>query len=61
MLATDEKIEPDLIFFNFFMMDESLEAACKRDWHDMRSYLFLNMRKILDENFRLSVQRMRTI
>ncbi len=35
MYATDaktQKIEPDP---NFFMMDESSEAVCKRDWHNI--------------------------
>ncbi len=41
MLATDAK---------------KSKTVCKRDWHNMRSYLFLNMWNILDENFRLIVQ-----
>ncbi len=39
MHATDvktQKIEPDPIF---------PEAVCKRDWHNVRSYLFFNVRK----------------
>ncbi len=40
MHATDaktQKIEPDP---NFFMTDKISEAVCKRDWHNVRSYLF---------------------
>ncbi len=45
MLVTDaktHKIEPDP---NFLMTDEVSEAVCKHDWHNVRSYLFFNMRK----------------
>ncbi len=45
MHATDaktQKIEPDPIFF---WRTKVSEAVCKRDWHNMRSYLFFNMRK----------------
>ncbi len=45
MLVTDakkHKIEPDP---NFLMTDEVSEALCKHDWHNVRSYLFFNMRK----------------
>ncbi len=54
MHATDaktQKIEPDPILFWWTKVSE---AVCKRDWHNVRSYLFFN---ISDENFRLSVQR----
>ncbi len=43
MLATDaktQKIEPDL---NFLWRMKVSEAVCKRDWHNMRSYLFFNV------------------
>ncbi len=33
-----------------------LEAVCKRDWHNVRLYLFFNVQKHLDENCVLSVQ-----
>ncbi len=45
MHATDaktQKIEPDLIFFWRIKVSE---AVCKRDWHNVRSSLFFNMRK----------------
>ncbi len=45
MHATDaktQKIEPDPILF---LTDESSEAVCKPDWHNVRSYLFFNVRK----------------
>ncbi len=45
MHATDaktQKIEPDPIFF---WRTEVSEAVCKRDWHNVRSYLFFNVRK----------------
>ncbi len=52
MHATDakmQKIEPDP---NFFWRTKVSEAVCKRDWHNVRSYLFLNVwkfrRKISD-------------
>ncbi len=56
MHATDaktQKIEPDP---NFFWRTKVSEAVCKRDWHNMRSYLFFNVRKFRTK-FRLSVQR----
>ncbi len=46
MFATDAKtpkIEPDL---NFLWRMKVLEAVCKRDWHNMRSYLFFNVQKV---------------
>ncbi len=46
MHATDaktQKIEPDLNFF--FWRMKVLEAVSKRDWHNVRSYLFFNVRK----------------
>ncbi len=45
MHATDaetQKIEPDP---NIFWRTKVSEAVCKRDWHNVRSYLFFNMRK----------------
>ncbi len=45
MLATDvktQKIEPGP---NFFMTDESFGGMCKRDRHNVSSYLFFNVRK----------------
>ncbi len=54
MLATDaktQKIEPDP---NFLWQTKVSEAVCKRDWHNVNSYLFFN--KISDENFGLGVQ-----
>ncbi len=42
MFATDaktQKIQPDTILF---MTDESFEAVWRRDWHNVRSYLFFN-------------------
>ncbi len=45
MHATDaktQKIEPDP---NFFWQTKVSEAVCKRDWHNVRSYLFFNVRK----------------
>ncbi len=45
MHATDaktQKIEPDL---NFFRWTKVSEAVCRRDWHNVRSYLFFNVRK----------------
>ncbi len=45
MHATDaktQKIEPDP---NFLWRTKVSEAVCKRDWHNMRSYLFFNVRK----------------
>ncbi len=46
MLPTDaktQKIKPDQIFF-FWRMKVS-EAVCKRDWLNVRSYLFFNVWK----------------
>ncbi len=37
------EIEPDPIFF--FWRTKVSEAACKRDWHNVRSYLFFKARK----------------
>ncbi len=54
MHATDaktQKIEPDP---NLFWRTKVSEAVCKRDWHNVRSYLFFNVRKFLSV---LSVQR----
>ncbi len=46
MHATDaktQKIEPDP---NFFENETKVsEAVCKRDWHNVRSYLFFNVPK----------------
>ncbi len=45
MLATDEKtqkIEPGPIFL---WQTKVSEAVCKRDWHNVRSYLFFNVLK----------------
>ncbi len=39
---------------NFFITDENLEAVCKGDWHNMRSYLLFNV-QILDNIFGLKV------
>ncbi len=44
MHATDvktQKIEPDP---NLFWRTKVSEALCKRDWHNVRSYLFFNVR-----------------
>ncbi len=46
MHATDaktQKIEPDPNFF--LWRTKVLEAVCKRDWYNVRSYLFFNVRK----------------
>ncbi len=48
MLATGaktQKIEPGPIIFYFLWRTEFSEAVCKCDWHNMRSYLFFNVRK----------------
>ncbi len=45
MHATDaktQKIEPDP---NFLWRMKVLEAVCKRDWHNVRSYLFFYVRE----------------
>ncbi len=45
MHATDaktQKIKPDK---NFFWRTKVSEAVCKRDWHNVMSYLFFNVRK----------------
>ncbi len=42
MDAKMQKIEPDL---NFFWRTKVSEAVCKRDCHNVRSYLFFNVRK----------------
>ncbi len=45
MHATDaktQKIEPDP---NFFWRTKVSEAVCKRNWHNVRSYLFFNVWK----------------
>ncbi len=42
MHATDAKIEPDPIFL---WRTKVSEAVCKRDWHNVRSYLFFNVWK----------------
>ncbi len=47
MLATDaktQKIEPGPIFF--LWQTKVSEAVCKRDWHNVGSYLFFSMQKI---------------
>ncbi len=43
MDAKTQKIEPDT---NFFGRMKVSEAVCKRDWHNVRSYLFFNVQKI---------------
>ncbi len=46
MLAMDaeiQRIEPDTILYLF--CTKLLEAVCKHDWHNVRSYLFFNMPK----------------
>ncbi len=40
--AKMQKIEPDP---NFFWRTKVSEAVRKRDWHNVRSYLFFNVRK----------------
>ncbi len=40
--AKTQKIKPDP---NFFWWTNVSEAVCKRDWHNVRSYLFFNVRK----------------
>ncbi len=42
MDAKTQKIEPDP---NFFWRTKVSEAVCKCDWHNVRSYLFFNVRK----------------
>ncbi len=40
--AKTQKIEPDP---NFFWRTKVSEVVCKPDWHNVRSYLFFNVRK----------------
>ncbi len=45
MHATDAKKQKIKRDPNFFWRMKVSEAAYKRDWHNVRSYLFFNMRK----------------
>ncbi len=62
MLATDVKNTENLTQSNIFLRQTKVsEAVCKRDWHNVRSYLFFNVRKFLNENFGLSVKHWNSI
>ncbi len=48
MIATDAKNAENRTRSEFFLWRTKFwEAFCKRDWHNMRSYLFFNMQKLV--------------
>ncbi len=62
MLATDAKNTENLTQSNIFLRRTKVsEAVCKRDWHNVRSYLFFNVQNFLNENFGLSVKSWNSI
>ncbi len=45
MLATDEQTQKIETGQNFLWRMKVSKAECKRDWHNVRSYLFINVDK----------------
>ncbi len=51
------EIEENQTWSDFYDVQTFRRECVKRDWHNVRSYIFFNVFKNSDENFRLSVQR----